>query len=147
MQRNRPRTLTHTCAHTSMFQVCSFIPSHNYLLSIYHVSVMMVGSGDEAVNRQNLLPCPAHGPGRGPSQGTTLPLGPEQNSKGQAGETRAHSLPQEGLGRVAVCTRNPPTSSWFPFTFWLPLSRSLHTHSRPVPVPSSISDLLAVHIN
>ena len=108
VQRHTRQTLTHACAHTGMVQVCSLIPSHNYLLSIYYVSVMMVGSRDEAINRQK-PPVLSHSwPGRGPSQGMTLPLGPEQNSEGQAGETCAHPLPQAGLGKVAVCTRNLP---------------------------------------
>lgn len=34
-----------------------------------------------------------------------------------------------------------------PFTFSLTLSQSLHTHSWSVPIPSSVSGLLVVHIN
>ena len=52
-----------------------------------------------------------------------------------------------GPGEGGSLHKEPPTSSWLPFTFWLPLSRSLHTRSRPVPVPSSVSGLLGVHLN
>ena len=52
-----------------------------------------------------------------------------------------------GAGESGSLHGEPPTSSLLPFTFWLPLSQSLHTHSGPVPVPSSVSGLLVVHIN
>lgn len=78
-----------------------------------------------------------------------MPLGPEQNSGGQAGKTWAHPPPQEGLRRVAVCMANPPLPlPLLPLHFLAaPFPVSLHTHSWPVPIPSSVSGLLVVHIN
>lgn len=52
-----------------------------------------------------------------------------------------------GAGESGSLHGEPPTCSSLPFTFLLLLSRSLHTHSWSVPVPSSVSGLLVVHIN
>lgn len=99
MQRHTRRTLTHACAHTGMFQVCSLIPSHDYLLRIsstyllriYYVSVMMVGSRDEAVNRQNLLPCPICGQVGGLVRGRPCLWDQSKIAKGKLG-THVHTL-------------------------------------------------------
>lgn len=74
-----------------------------------------------------------------------MPSRPEQNSRGQAGETWAHPPPQEA-GESGSLHGEPPLLFAPPSLSGCP-SPSLFTPSGPVPVPSSVSGLLVVHIN
>ena len=125
MQRHTRQTLTHACAHTGMVQVCSLIPSHNYLLSIYYVSVMMVGSRDEAINRQNLLPCPIHGQVGGPVRGRPCLWDQSKIAKGKLGR-HVHTLfPRRAWGGWQFAQGTPHF-----------LLAPLHFLAAPLPVSS-----------
>lgn len=86
------------------------------------------------------------GSARGPSQGTTLPLGPEQNSGGQAGETWAHPPPREGLGQWQFAWRTPH----FVFAPLHFLAAPFPVSSHPLlvcPSPLFCIRFMVVHIN
>lgn len=141
MQRHTRLTLTHD-VHTP------HVPSvltHTFTL-FYYVSVVRITTHllrishdgrprDEAVNRQNLLPCPICGQVGGLVRGRPCLWDQSKIAKGKCWGTHVHTLlPQEGLGEGDSLHKHPPTFLLAPLPSGCPLPPTATPGLSPSPL-------------